>query len=156
LARTNHEEGARPLPFARHGLPFRLRLSLPSTTAALNRGVVRVRRLANRCGCSKDDQADLEIALREALANAIRHGNGARARSRVFLRAYCGPDAGIFILVRDEGPGFDPDQVPDPREEGRKELDHGRGLLLMREMMDRVVFRRGGREVLLYREPFAR
>ena len=96
-------------------------------------------------------RADLEIALREALANAIAHGNGSRPGRKVFLRCYGGPRAGILIAVRDEGNGFDPDAVPDPRSVDRRQLAHGRGLLLMRELMDALEFRRGGTEVVLFR-----
>lgn len=111
----------------------------------------RVRGILARCGFSEELRTDLEIALHEALANAMEHGNDGRARRRIFLRCYGGPRAGILIAVRDEGPGFDPDAVPDPRERDRRELAHGRGLFLMRELMDDVTFRRGGREVVLYR-----
>ena len=69
----------------------------------------------------------------------------------MFLRCYAGPRAGILVAVRDEGQGFDPDKVPDPRAADRRQLTHGRGLLLMRELMDRVEYRKGGREVLLYK-----
>jgi serine/threonine-protein kinase RsbW len=135
----------------RRQLIHRLRVSLPSTRAALRRAVAQVRRIAARCGCSEEQGTDLEIALVEALANAMEHGNRGLPRRRVFLRCYGGPRAGIVILVRDQGPGFDPASVPDPRESGRRELQHGRGLLMMRELMDRIEFRRGGREVLMVR-----
>jgi len=94
-------------------------------------------------------RADVEIAVREALANAFIHGNGLCRAKRVLLRCYGGPRSGLLVLVRDQGPGFDPARVPDPRHPGRIELHHGRGLLLMRELMDCVEYRRGGREVLL-------
>jgi serine/threonine-protein kinase RsbW len=97
------------------------------------------------------NRADLEIAVREALANAILHGNGLHKAKRVFVRCYGGPHAGLLVLVRDQGAGFDPSHVPDPRHPDRRHLHHGRGLLLMRELMDRVEYRRGGREVLLYK-----
>ena len=51
----------------------------------------------------------------------------------------------------DEGKGFDPNGVPDPRNDDRMHLSHGRGLLLMRELMDYVEYRRSGREVLIYK-----
>jgi serine/threonine-protein kinase RsbW len=123
---------------------------LPSTHAALNRAVARVRRLLRTCGCTEDTRTDVEIAVREALANAIRHGNDTDASTRVFLRCY-GGEGGILVAVRDQGDGFDPDGVPDPRSPDRMHLSHGRGLLLMRELMDWVEFRHGGREVVLYR-----
>ena len=138
-------------PVARRDLPYRLRVWIPSTNPAMNSAVARVGQLAVRCGCSEDRQADLEIALREALANAMMHGNARRPDGKVFLRCYAGPRAGILIAVRDEGQGFDPDLVPDPRSPTRKHLTHGRGLLLMRELTDWIVFRRGGSEVVLFR-----
>ena len=57
----------------------------------------------------------------------------------------------MLILVRDQGNGFDPNKVPDPRDADRMHLHHGRGLFLMRALMDYVEFRRGGCEVLLYK-----
>jgi serine/threonine-protein kinase RsbW len=135
---------------ARQDLPFRLRLWIPSTHPAINNAVQEVFRLVQRCGGPNECDADLEIALREALANAMLHGNRMRNGAKVFLRCYCGPQAGILIVVRDQGRGFDPQEVPDPRSADRVHLAHGRGLLLMRELMDRMEFRRGGREVVLY------
>jgi serine/threonine-protein kinase RsbW len=140
-----------PQPVDRSRFSIRLRDSLPSTKEALNGAVDRVLAVARRCGCVRDNQADLEIALREALANAMIHGNAYHDQKRIFLRCYGEPGAKIVILVRDEGSGFEPDDVPDPREEGRTQLSHGRGLLLMRELMDHVEYRRSGREVLIYK-----
>ena len=139
------------LPFERKDLPLRLRQSLPSTRPALNRAVWAVMRMARHSGCPADDRADLEIALREALANAMIHGNSLDRGKRVFLRCYAGPGPAMLIVVRDEGPGFDPGTVPDPREADRLHLRNGRGLLLMRELMDHVEYRKGGREVLLWK-----
>jgi serine/threonine-protein kinase RsbW len=135
--------------FSHREYPFRLRTSLPSTRAALNRGVRAVLRMARSRGWSDGQLADLEIALREALANAIIHGNELNRNKRVFLRCYAGAHRSMMIVVRDQGPGFNPADVPDPREDHRLHLPSGRGLLLMRELMDHVEYRRGGREVLL-------
>jgi serine/threonine-protein kinase RsbW len=108
-------------------------------------------RVLARSGCPEDLRVDMEIALREALANAIYHGNGGTRGKRVFLRCYAAPQTGTCILVRDEGAGFDPQQVPDPRSTECLQLDHGRGLFLMRALMDRVEYRRGGSEVMLFK-----
>jgi len=142
---------ALPRPEDRANYPVRLRISYPSTKQALSRAVGDVLKIADRCGCIDDDRMDLEIALREALANAITHGNGCRTAKRIFLRCYGSPGSDILVLVRDEGDGFDPEQVPDPRTSDRRLLHHGRGLLLMRELMDHVVYRKKGREVLIYK-----
>jgi len=134
----------------RRRFPLRLRTWIPSTPRALNGAVIDVRRILERCGCDDETCINLEIALREALANAICHGNEQRADRRVFLRCYAGPGAGVMIAVRDQGPGFEPAEVPDPRSAKGMQLTHGRGLLLMRELMDSLVYRHGGREVILY------
>ncbi len=145
-----HEAGRTgPLSFCRSEYPVRLRASLPSTRPALGRAVRAVMSVARKVDGLARSRADLEIAVREALANAIIHGNGLLRAKRVFLRCYGGPRSGLLVLVRDQGPGFDPSGVPDPRHPERIELHHGRGLLLMRELMDHVEYRRGGREVLL-------
>ncbi len=130
---------------------MRVRASLPSTRPALGRAVRAVMAIARKVEGLGKNRADLEIAVREALANAILHGNGGHKAKRVFVRCYGGPRSGLLVLVRDQGSGFDPSHVPDPRHPERLHLHHGRGLLLMRELMDRVEYRRGGREVLLFK-----
>jgi len=141
-------------PFAldRRTLAFRFRRSLQSTTPGINRTVRDILKRARVTGCLADHQAELEIALREALANAVFHGNRSDAAKKVLVRAYCDPQKGLVIAVRDEGPGFDPAKVPDPRQEDRLHLTHGRGIFLMRELMDHIEHRKGGREVVLYKK----
>jgi serine/threonine-protein kinase RsbW len=148
------EEG--PWPFDHRAYTVRLRAKLPSTRQALNGAVDRVMQIAGRCKCRGRHRTDLEIALREALANAITHGNALLDGKRIYLRCYGRPRSGMLIIVRDEGAGFDPRGVPDPRDADRRHLEHGRGLLLMRELMDYVEYRRGGREVVLYKTCAAR
>ena len=97
--------GVSPWPLDRREYDHRLRTHMPSTKQALNEAVGRVLKIARDCGCLDDGEADLEIALREALANAIIHGNAYGATKRIFLRCYAAPSSGILIIVRDEGPG---------------------------------------------------
>ena len=94
-----HSAGRDAWTFTRRDLPYRLRIWISSTNPALDRAVAQVCRLASRCGCTEDRRTDLEIALREALANAIQHGNGRHAKRKVFLRCYAGPNVGIVIAV---------------------------------------------------------
>jgi serine/threonine-protein kinase RsbW len=142
--------GPSPWPLDRQRFTERFRTHIPSTKQALNKAVHSVMQMAERCDCVDDNQADLEIALREALANAMIHGNAYRTTKRIFIRCYGAPSSALLIVVRDEGEGFDPTNVPDPRDEDRMHLHHGRGLLLMRELMDYVEYRKNGREVVLY------
>jgi anti-sigma regulatory factor (Ser/Thr protein kinase) len=60
---------------------------------------------------------------------------------------------GVSITVTDQGRGFDPNAVPDPSANGRIEAEHGRGILLMKMMMDEVSFDRAGTEVHMRKSP---
>ncbi|HEX4825810.1 MAG TPA: ATP-binding protein [Candidatus Polarisedimenticolaceae bacterium] len=141
-----------PFPLDRRSFVFRFRRSFTSTTDGINRTVKDIMKRASLTGCLADHHAELEIALREALANAVMHGNRQDGTKKVLVRAYCDPSQGFVIAVRDEGNGFDPAAVPDPRNEDRRHLSHGRGIFLMRELMDHIEHRKGGREVVLFKK----
>lgn len=95
---------------------------------------------ALRQTAATDDQRHwIGLAVREALANAIKHGNRMDPGKRVDVEAEVGPQI-VRIRVRDEGHGFHPDTVRDPlREENRFRAD-GRGIFYMRRLMDDVQF----------------
>ena len=101
-------------------------------------------------GLDQDGAVFVGVALREAVVNAFRHGHspdGAPTRIGLHLT----PDS-LVITVRDRGPGFDPAQVPDPRDGANLDRGCGRGLYYMRCFTDRVSFvfpRRGGSVVRL-------
>jgi serine/threonine-protein kinase RsbW len=135
----------------RRRLVLRFRTVVPSTREGINAAVAKVMRIARGAGCLASEVADVEIALREALANAVFHGNQGLPEKKVLLRCYADPDDGILLAIRDEGEGFDPSAVPDPRAAERLTLTHGRGIFLMHELMDHAEHRKGGREVVLYK-----
>jgi len=89
-------------------------------------------------------ETEVEIAVREALANAVIHGNYEKADKHVDVICRCGMDGEVLITVRDEGQGFDYRSVPDPTEPERLLLTSGRGLYLMRTLMDEVLFEENG------------
>lgn len=89
----------------------------------------------------------IELALREALANAILHGNGGNRRKRVRVECYQQPDGVLVLVVRDSGRGFNAAETKDPTHPDNIFRDHGRGIFLIRHFMDDVEFRRGGREI---------
>ena len=86
------------------------------------------------------------IAMREALVNAIIHGNRHDPSRKVYVRCSCELDNSLSILIRDEGDGFDPSSVPIPKDIGQ---DRGYGIHLMTSCMDEVQFRRNGTEVYM-------
>jgi serine/threonine-protein kinase RsbW len=90
----------------------------------------------------------VHLALEEALVNAIKHGNGCDASKTVHVVCELTKDR-LFVQIEDEGPGFDPDNVPDCTGADRLEMPCGRGVLLMRSFMSSVEFRDKGNCVVM-------
>jgi serine/threonine-protein kinase RsbW len=105
--------------------------------------------LAN-LGYSSRDRMGLELALEEAIVNGLRHGNDGDPSKRVRVNFRVTRQAVLFD-VEDEGPGFDPNRVPDPTLPENLERPSGRGLLLMRTYTTWVRFSARGNRVTLYK-----
>jgi serine/threonine-protein kinase RsbW len=86
------------------------------------------------------------IAMSEALANAVTHGNRNAPSRKVYVRWTCEPDGALSILIRDEGNGFDPGNIATAND---IDGDRKRGISLMRSFMDDVQFRNNGTEVYM-------
>jgi len=99
-------------------------------------------------GYPKRDIFGIRLALEEAICNAINHGHADDPDQPVQV-VYSINQQRILASVQDQGPGFDPAQVADPREGENLERPGGRGLLLMRSYMDRVEFNARGNCVTL-------
>ena len=120
-----------------------LERSLPSKVAAISPFVDKLMRLIRKCGHAPEGENDVEIALREALANAIIHGNHENPGKHVHVRCRCEPSE-ISLAIKDEGPGFDVDRISDPTAPENTKSAHGRGIYLMKALMDEVRFEEGG------------
>ncbi len=125
-------------------------LEIPSSAEALPKVVEAVEEVAAQLGLTQPDAEEVAIALTEAVNNAIYHGNGGVQDRPVAIRFDRGTKH-LRIRVRDQGPGFDPDAVPDPLAKENLLKPSGRGILVMQSMMDEVefVFSEGGTEVML-------
>jgi serine/threonine-protein kinase RsbW len=97
--------------------------------------------LCDQAGCPGDDRYWLITALREAVANAVRHGNQLDPERSVRID-YSIKDRTVSIRVEDEGSGFDPSTVPDPTDPANLLRPSGRGIFYMRQFMNRVEFSR--------------
>ena len=97
--------------------------------------------------CVLGGEQFVELALREALSNAMLHGNRLDASKLVHVHCLCECGRGVSVVVRDQGPGFDPNKVSDPLAFENLGAEHGRGIHLMKLAMDEVFFERGGTEV---------
>jgi serine/threonine-protein kinase RsbW len=125
------------------GPSIELERSLPSDVPAISPFVDDLMVFLRGYGCVPADVRDVEIALREALANAIIHGNHEDPRKHAHIACRCEPDE-VSIAVRDEGQGFDVNKVADPTAPENIGSVHGRGIYLMKALMDEVRFEEGG------------
>ena len=98
-----------------------------------------------KCGVGKEPE--IELALQEALANAVVHGCGKDLSKSVEFCVACDQSHGLLIVVRDPGPGFDPASLPNPTVGRNIYSEHGRGIFLVNQLMDEVRFERGGTEI---------
>lgn len=127
------------------------KLSIPSTLAEAAR--VHDLIVADVRAAAFTDSAcfALRLALDEALSNAVHHGNGDDNSKKIHVQ-YSIDDKAVSVTVCDEGPGFDPDHVPDPTLDENLECPHGRGVMLMRAYMTHVSFNPRGNCVTLVKE----
>jgi len=120
---------------------------MPSEVRAISPLVDRVMKLIERSQCVTGEEFDIELALREALDNAVVHGNQEGPETKVHVRCRCQPGNEISIVVTDEGKGFDFEKFVDNGITSNPASQHGRGIQLMKAYMDDVHFARGGSEV---------
>lgn len=97
---------------------------------------------------SDHDLFGIRLALEEAVVNAIKHGNGNDPAKSVRI-AYQVDDDHVRIEIEDQGPGFNPDEIPDPTLPENLERPSGRGIMLMRSFMNVVQFNDRGNCVIL-------
>jgi serine/threonine-protein kinase RsbW len=120
---------------------------IPSEISKISPLVERLMRLIEGSHCITGEESAVELALREALSNAVVHGNALDAHKLVHVRCRCKVGRGISVIVSDQGQGFDPRTVPDSVTVENLEADHGRGIHLMKLAMDEVSFEQRGTEV---------
>ncbi len=127
--------------------PTRFEVILPADVQAISPVVAWVMRLIGDLEYAAGKEYDIEIALREALANAILHGCKGDASKQIECIVSGDKKRGILIVVRDPGPGFDPNAVESPTENQNLFADHGRGIYLINKLMDEVKYENGGKEI---------
>lgn len=98
---------------------------------------------AAKQGFEQEDLFAIHLALEEAFLNAVKHGNKMDLNKKVYVEYLITPRK-FDISVRDDGCGFNPSSVPDPREGENLYKSSGRGLLLMQSYMDTVEYNKQG------------
>ncbi len=124
---------------------------MPSKIQAISPLVDRLMRLIEGAKCVPGEEFDIELALREALNNAVVHGNQEDPERQVHVRCRCQPGKEISIVVTDQGKGFDFEKIVANGITTDPDSEHGRGIQLMKAYMDDVCFERGGSEVHMYK-----
>ena len=90
----------------------------------------------------------VNLAMEEALVNAIKHGNQQDAEKKVRVVCNLSPDR-VRIEISDEGEGFNPEDIPDPTDDEHLDMASGRGILLMRSFMSKVEYNDTGNAVVM-------
>ena len=135
--------------------PFRVMVRLPGHQTSISPVVRGLMEVVRATPCAVGKEFEIETALREALANAVVHGCGNDPSAAVDCGLSCSSSGTLVMVVRDSGPGFDPASVPDPVAGDNLYSSHGRGIYLIKRMMDDVWFERGGREIHMRRSSSA-
>ena len=117
--------------------------SMPSKIDNISLVVENVILMLTQLACVPGGEEAVEIALREALNNAVVHGNHSDPQKRVSVKCRC-ISGEIFIAVKDEGQGFDFSKIPNPTTPITVYSAHGRGIYLMKAFMDDVWFEEDG------------
>jgi len=112
-------------------------LKFPSRIEAVAEAAAAVSDFMKSLGLSEDVAFGVDMAVREAITNAVVHGNKLDAAKVVELRLRNTPEA-FEITVHDQGTGFNPNDVPDPTKEENILKTSGRGIFFMRNFMDEV------------------
>jgi len=131
--------------------PATTKLVFPSKLSEVPAAQQAILDAAEAAGFAEQSLFAIRLALDEALTNAVRHGNGSDPTKNVTVEF--GADASrLTVSIEDEGPGFKPDDIPDPTAEENLCRPHGRGVMLMKAYMSEVSFNARGNRVTLIKE----
>jgi len=134
-------------------LKLKMKVEFPADAARVSEvvdGIMKVV-IAMQCACGHEHEIDL--VLREALANAVIHGAGSDPSKTVACSVGCEDEHGMIIVVSDPGEGFDLTKVANPLHAENLYSNHGRGIFLIDRFMDHVEYKRGGTEIHMRKFP---
>jgi serine/threonine-protein kinase RsbW len=117
-----------------------LHLTLRSTTESVDQIEAEAEKLALEVGLDEEERYHVSVAAREAAVNAVLHGNHFDEAKQV-AASFEVTGAALVITISDQGPGLDPETIPDPLAPENLLRGSGRGIFIMRSFMDEVHFR---------------
>lgn len=130
------------------------KISIESRIESIDQAVVEAVRFATEVGVGEDALYGIDMAIREVVANAVKHGNKLDASKLVEITLAASVE-GLLVTVRDFGEGFAVEDVPDPTNPENLLKANGRGILFMRSFMDKVEWfnhKEGGMLVKMLKE----
>ncbi len=127
--------------------------TLPADVSAILPVIQKVMAIVTEMGCAAGREFEIEVALWEALANAIKHGSAHDPSKQIQCCVACDHARGMLIVVRDPGPGFDPASIPSPVMGQNLFATSGRGIFLINQLVDEVRFEKGGTEIHMRMNP---
>ncbi len=116
-----------------------VKLILPSKIEKIEEAAYFVEKIAKKMNFPSSEIDNIAIATTEAVSNAIVHGNHEDASKNVLIEVYPEEDR-ITIIVEDEGEGFDPENVANPLEPDNLLRERGRGIFILKSLMDEVEY----------------
>ena len=128
-------------------LTLQVRVTLAADRKAVDPVVAKVMDTIRQLKCVDGKEDAIELSLQEALANAVVHGAKEDPTKIVECLVACDEERGIIIVVRDPGNGFDPGAIPTCTVGENVYSNHGRGIFLINQLMDKVEFRKNGTEI---------
>jgi len=144
---SSTEKLAQPCGSDANKLEVKLSVTLKADRDAIDPVVRSVMNVVRKMKCASGREDDIELALAEALTNAVVHGAQSDPSKIVECDVVCDEERGMMIVVRDPGPGFDPSKIADPSVGENIFSHHGRGIFLINQLMDEVQFCRHGSEI---------
>ncbi|MFZ0952944.1 MAG: ATP-binding protein [Candidatus Sulfotelmatobacter sp.] len=139
-----------PLPekdFDPDKLHLLLRVTLSADRRAVDPVVQEVMGVVRQMKGVDGKEDAIELSVQEALANAVIHGAKEDPTKTVECLVSSDDERGVLIVVRDPGPGFRPDAIPTCTVGENVYSNHGRGIFLINQLMDKVEFRKNGTEI---------
>ncbi len=128
-------------------LILKLSVTLAADTDCVDPVVQGIMQLVKQMRCAAGKEDAVQLALHEALANAVVHGAKADPSKFIECDVACDETRGMLIIVRDLGKGFDPASIPSPVAGQNVYSEHGRGIYLINQLMDDVKFLKNGTEI---------
>ncbi len=144
---TNEPQLTQSCDFDAQTLDLKLSVTLAGDRDAVDPVVRSVMNIVREMKCAPGREDDIELALTEALANAVIHGAKNDPSKTIECDVACDGERGMLIVVRDPGPGFDPAKIADPCHGENIYSNHGRGIYLINQLMDEVKFHKNGTEI---------